>query len=44
MNSTEPEPSVSGISSMQSPESKGMLDDGFANPVETIDDVQNANH
>ena len=39
MNSTEPEPGVSGISSMQLSESEGTLDD----PAETIDDVQNAN-
>ena len=38
-NSTEPEPGVSGISSMQLSESEGTLDD----PAETIDDVQNAN-
>ena len=42
-NSTEPEPGVSGISSMQPSESEGMLDDSFADPNETIDDVQHAN-
>ena len=42
-NSTETEPGVSGISSMQPSESEGTLDGGFANPAETIDDVQNAN-
>ena len=42
-NSTETEPGVSGISSMQPSESEGTLDGGFANPAETIDDVHNAN-
>ena len=42
-SSTDPEPCVSGISSMQSSENKDTLDDGFVNLTEIIDDVQNTN-
>lgn len=42
-SSTEPAPTVSGISSTQSSGNKDALDDGVVNPAEIIDDVQNTN-
>ena len=42
-SSAEPEASVSGISSMQSSENNGAVDDSFTNPAEIIEDVDNAN-
>ena len=43
IGSAEPEASVSGISSMQSSENKGTVDDSFTNSAEIIEVVDNAN-
>ncbi|XP_068687785.1 uncharacterized protein [Montipora foliosa] len=43
LSSAEPEAGVSGISSMQSLENKGTVDDSFTNSAEIIEVVDNAN-
>ena len=43
LSSAEPEAGVSGISSMQSSENKGTVDDSFTNSAEIIEVVDNAN-
>ena len=43
ISSAEPEAGVSGISSMQSSENKGTVDDSFTNSAEIIEVVDNAN-
>ena len=43
LSSAQPEAGVSGISSMQSSENKGTVDDSFTNSAEIIEVVDNAN-